>query len=468
MALLAMPESQASGQAFGTPAYRGYVLFALTLVFTLNFIDRILISVVAQPIMEEFKLSDTQFGVLSGFGFALMYTIAGIPIARLAERVNRVRIIAISVIIWSAMTALCGMASSYIALLVFRVGVGIGEAGCTPPANSLIADYFPPRSRARALAIYAGGITLGGVLANLFGGPITQAFSWREAFLILGIPGVFIGIAVWFTIKEPPRGFSDPTGTPQLAKASITETLKTLSRKRSYWLNTAAATAVAFAGYSMIGFQAPFFQRVHGLPLAQVALQISVPLGLAATCGTFAAGYVTERLSGKYPSVVAWLPGILLIICAPIYWTAFSLGSPRAATGLMMVAALCHYSYLGAQYTICQGVADMRARATAIAIMLFVINLIGYGLGPLSVGILSDQFASGALTGSDLILSACKGKEADLLISLTPQQFKICGAASAYGLRTALQCVSFVFALAGVLYLLTSRTLAGDMVAKSN
>jgi predicted MFS family arabinose efflux permease len=202
-----------TGQAYGTSSYRNFVLISLTLVYTLNFVDRVLIGVVAQPIIEEFKLQDWQFGLLSGFGFALMYTVMGIPIARWAERYNRVRIIAGSVILWSLMTALCGIASSFVALLVFRIGVGIGEAGCTPPANSIIADYFPARSRARALATYAMGVTLGGVLANAFGGPIAQMFSWREAFLALGIPGVVIGFVVLFSLEEPPRGYSDLPGT---------------------------------------------------------------------------------------------------------------------------------------------------------------------------------------------------------------------------------------------------------------
>jgi predicted MFS family arabinose efflux permease len=460
-------KEQSTGQAFGSPGYRNYVLIALTLVYTLNFIDRILITVVAQPIIDEFKLQDWQFGLLSGFGFALMYTIAGIPIARLAESVSRVRIIAASVIIWSAMTALCGIAGSFLALLIFRIGVGIGEAGCTPPANSIIADYFPPRSRARALGIYAGGITLGGVLANLFGGPIAQAYTWREAFLILGIPGILIGIIVWVSIKEPPRGYSDPVGTPLMQKASITETLKLLSGKRSFWLNVAAATAAAFAGYSFTGFQAPFFQRVHGLSLAEVAIQISVPLGIAATAGTFIAGSLTERLSQKYPSVVAWLPGILLIVSVPLYFIALSLDNPRTASFIMIAAALSHYSYLGAQYTICQGLADARSRATAIAIMLFIVNLIGYGLGPLTVGILSDLFAGQNLTGTNLSLSMCKGTDAELLKTIGQTQLETCRTAGAEGLRLAMQCIAFVFGLAGIFFLMTSRTLDKDLVAGS-
>ena len=184
------------------------MLLTLTVVYTLNFVDRVLIGVVAQPIIDEFKLQDWQFGLLSGFGFALMYTLMGIPIARMAETMNRVRIIASCVVLWSVMTALCGLAGGFLSLLLFRVGVGIGEAGCTPPANSVIADYFAPRSRAKALGVYGLGITLGGVLANLFGGPIEEILSWREAFIYLGVPGVFVGIVVFFTVKEPPRGYS--------------------------------------------------------------------------------------------------------------------------------------------------------------------------------------------------------------------------------------------------------------------
>lgn len=224
------------GKAFGTKGYRNFVLYSLTFLFTLNFIDRILISVVAEPLIREFKITDLQFGLLSGIGFALMYTLMGIPIARLAERYNRVKIIAASVIMWSAMTALCGVAGSFISLLIFRVGVGIGEAGLTPAANSIIADYFPPRSRARAIAIYSLGITFGGILANLFGGPIAQAFSWREAFIALGVPGLFFGVIFLFVVKEPPRGYADPPTTVKSEKLGIGDTIRELSSKRAFGL----------------------------------------------------------------------------------------------------------------------------------------------------------------------------------------------------------------------------------------
>ena len=460
-----------TGQAYGTRGYRNFVLISLTLVYTLNFIDRVLIGVVAQPIIEEFRLQDWQFGLLSGFGFALMYTLMGIPIARWAERYNRVRIIAGSVILWSMMTALCGVAGSFLALLAFRIGVGIGEAGCTPPANSLIADYFPARNRARALATYAMGITLGSVLANAFGGPIAQMFSWREAFLILGIPGIIVGVIVLFSIKEPPRGYSDLPGTQQVDRLGLRETLAELAAKTTFWMNIAGATAVAFVGYGVGNFSAPFFQRTHEMNVAEVATQISVPLGLAASLGAFTAGYLTDRISHRHPNAVALIPGWSLILSVPFYWLGFSTESIPLALGALLVGNLLHYSYLGAQYTICQGVASTRSRATAVAIMLFVANLIGYGMGPLFVGFLSDALMTGhleQLAGSVMQAGACDGSASDLATRLGADAAALCLEARATGLQQAILVSVSLYALGGLFYLLCCRSLQRDLVAKAH
>ncbi len=459
-----------TGRAFGSSGYRNYVLFSLTLLYTLNFLDRVLIGVVAQPIIEEFKLLDWQFGLLSGFGFALMYTIVGIPIARFAEYMNRVRIIAVSVITWSLMTALCGIAGNFAWLLVFRIGVGIGEAGLSPAANSIIADYFPPRSRARAIAIYTLGITVGGVLANVFGGPITELFSWREAFLALGVPGIVLGVVFLVTVVEPPRGYADPPTATHVRKTSLAETIRELSSKRTFWVNMIAAALVAFVGYGLSNFQVAFFQRAHGMSIADVALQIAVPLGLAASFGAFAAGYLTERMSARYPNVVAWLPGGMLIACVPMYWIGFTTDSVPLALSVMLVAAVLHYGYLGAQYTICQGVASPRSRATAVAIFLFVVNLLGYGCGPLFLGILSDILMTNNLVASQFSLELtpllCKGTSEQLISVLGNAKAQACMTASAEGLRWAIVYTVSIFSVAGALYLYCCKTLQEDLVAK--
>ena len=460
----------ATGKAYGTPGYRNYVLFSLLAVYTLNFIDRGLIGVVSEPIIREFQLKDWQFGLLSGFGFAVTYTLFGIPIARMAERMSRVKIIAYSVILWSVMTALCGIANGFLVLLLFRVGVGIGEAGCTPPANSIIADYFPPRSRARALAIYAMGVTLGSALAALFGGPIAQAFSWREAFIILGLPGVVVGVIVLFTIKEPPRGYSDLPGTPVAEKLGFGETLSRLGGNRSYWLNCAAATIVAFVGYGVASFQTSFFVRVHQMNIADIAVQLIFPISLAAAAGTFFAGMAIERLSKHFPNAVAWLPGWALLASLPLYWAGFSASDPQVALFCLIGAGFLHYTYLGTQYTIAQGVVDARARATAIAILLFVVNLIGYGLGPLFVGGLSDYMMSSYLSAAPLAgqmtMDLCKSTDTVILAAGGQTLVDACRSASGAGVRDALRFAALIYGLAGIAYLFLSRILQKDLLAK--
>ncbi|MFK7912758.1 MAG: spinster family MFS transporter [Pseudomonadales bacterium] len=459
-----------TGTSYGSSGYRNYVLISLTVLYTLNFVDRVLVQILAQPIIEEFKLQDWQFGLLSGFGFAFMYTLLGIPIARLSERANRVRIIAAGVILWSVMTALCGLAGSFIALLLFRVGVGVGEAALTPPANSLIADYFIPKSRARAMGTYAMGVTLGGVFAAAFGGPLAEMFSWRTAFIALGVPGIVIGLIFLFTVKEPPRGYSDPPGTEVPDKTGLADTLRELFPKPSFWLNMAAAATVAFVGYGYTSFQAAYFQRAFGMPLTDIALMILVPVGLVAAAGAFASGVCTEKLSARFPNAVAWLPGWGLIICVPFYWIAFTSSSIPIAIATLMIGAFVHYGYLGSQYTIAQGVATARSRATAVALFLFVVNMIGYGLGPLFVGFTSDYFMSQTLLASsfasELSTAACKGSATELIATLGPDQAAVCAEASASGLRQAILVTVTIFAVAGVIYLITCRKLQQDLVAK--
>lgn len=461
-----------TGQGFGSFGYRTYVLVTLFMVYTLNFIDRVLISVVAQPIIDEFKLADWQFGLLSGFGFAMMYTLMGIPIARLAERYNRVRIIAFCVILWSVMTAACGWAWGFASLLIFRVGVGIGEAGCTPPANSLIGDYYPPKSRTTALGFYAMGVTFGGVLANLFGGPIAQSLSWREAFIYLGLPGVIVGLIVLLTVKEPPRGYSDPPDTVRPEKASMGETLKELGSKSTFWVMSIGAMVAAFVGYGISSFQAAFFIRVHGLEVAEVALRFSVPIGIAGTIGAFAGGWLTEKTSSRFPNSQAWIPAWGFILSVPCYLIGFYTDNLTLALITLMMGGALHYAYLGAQYSIGQGVVSAQSRATAIAILLFIVNIVGYGCGPLFVGIASDFFTSSYIAGSEyageLTSAVCKGKPAELVAALGQQNADFCVQANGEGLRNSFYITVCFYMIAGIAFLASCRTLQRDLVAKTS
>jgi MFS family permease len=488
-------EASAGGQNFGTAGYRGYVLLSLTLVYTLNFIDRNLLGVVAQPIIKTFGLSDTEYGFLNGPPFALFYALMGIPIAMAADRFNRVAIMALCIAVWSLMTALCGLASSFAFLLIARIGVAIGEAGGTPPSNSIIADYFKPRSRANALGIFAMGVTLGGALANAFGGPIGgmtdetvlnilgsmglaglpqqlgwgDTFGWRFAFIALGLPGLLVALILFLTVKEPPRGYSDPPGVQRVQKANIVETLKELGSKPTFWTMAMGASLVALVGYGLFGFQAPMMQRLHGMPPGEFALKYGVPLSLVSAVGTFMGGFLTEKLSGRSPTAVAWIPAVGLFIAIPLYIYAFYL--PVEQQGLQLVVwglgAACHYAYIGAQYTIGQGVVSQRSRASAIAILLFLIALIGNGLGPQIVGILSDLFMHMQIDAQGmadtLTNEICRARDQS---GLTSEQVSACATAYGEGLRQSMAATVLFFIPAGAFYLLAALTLKKDMVAK--
>jgi MFS family permease len=492
-------EAPAGGQSFGTPGYRAYVLLSLTFVYMLNFIDRSLLGVVAQPIIREFGLTDTQYGFLNGPPFAIFYALMGIPIAMMADRFNRVIIMVVCITVWSLMTALCGFATSFVFLLIARIGVAIGEAGGTPPSNSIIADYFKPKSRANALGIFAMGVTIGTALANGFGGPIGgltdesvvsffasiglpdiheqlgwgENFGWRFAFIALGLPGVIVAIVLLFTVKEPPRGFSDPPGTPKVEKASMVDTLKELGSKPTFWTMSVGAALVAFVGYGHFGFQAPMMNRLHEIGPGAFALQYGVPLALVSAVGTFLGGYITQLTSSRYVTSVAWIPAIGLVLAVPLYILGFYMEPGTPQLMVWGLGAVFHYAYLGAQYTIGQGVVSMRARATAIAILLLIVALIGNGVGPQFLGIMSDTFmkmqissldASGVLTHAQC-LAELTGK-GDPAAPMAAESLAVCKTAYGEGLRQAMSLQTLFFIPAAALFFLASLTLKKDMVAK--
>lgn len=486
----------AGGQSYGAPAYRGYVLILLMIVYTLNFIDRNLLSVIAQPVISAFDLSDTEYGFLNGPPFAIFYALCGIPIAIAADRYNRVVIIALCIAIWSVMAALCGLATSFLFLLIARIGVAIGEAGCTPPANSLIADYFKPSSRANALAIYSIGVTLGGALANAFGGPIATGLTganveawlvqnnmsalfpidwanvegWRIAFVLIGAPGVIVALIMLFTVKEPPRGISDPPGTVQPERAGMFETWRELARKPTFWTMAMGAALTALVGYGLAGFQAPMAQRIHGIGPGEFALKFGLPLALFAAVGTFVGGYLTERLTPRSSTAVCWIPALGLFLSVPFYLMAYFTTTENIdmAWWLWGAAALAHFTYLGSQYTIGQGVVSARSRASAIAILLLIVALIGNGLGPQIVGWLSDTFMTMELHARDssgaLTTAMCRVK--DVVATLPEAQKAICAAAYGEGLRLAMAAtVLFMIPAAGFFWL-SSVTYDRDLVAR--
>lgn len=390
-----------------TPGYRRYALTILLIIYTLNFLDRQIVTILAEPIRNDLGLSDTQLGALTGFAFALLYTVMGIPIARLAERGNRPMIISAAVAAWSGFTVLCGLATNYWQLLFARVGVGVGEAGCTPPAHSLITDYTPKDKRSSAIAFYHLGTPIGSLLGMVLGGVIADEWGWRTAFLVAGAPGAVIALVALFTLAEPRRKLNaDQIAAASAGRASLGAALRELSTKKTFWLLAFAASIVAFNGYGSAAFVGSFFLRNHGAelteiaagfgmqPLSFLAITAGVSGGLAGVLGTWAGGAMADHLGRRDVRWHMSLPAIAGLLAAPVYVAALLWPSYWGALALFAIPTMLASIWYGPVYGTVQGLVHPRTRATAAAILLFVINLIGLGLGPTLIGVLSDALAS--------------------------------------------------------------------------
>lgn len=452
-----------TGENFGSFGYRTYVLISLTAVYIINFLDRILISVIGRPIIEEFSLSNFQFGLLTGFGFALFYTTLGIPIARLSDRYSRVRIIGVCAILWSIATVLCGYTVGFATLLLARLAVGIGEAGCTAPSNSLISDYYKPTARPAALGIFAGGLMLGSVLAQLTGGYVLQLFSWREAFIYVGTPGIVIGCLILFTVKEPPRGYSDLPGTPITERPSLKEAFAEVLAKKTFWVVAFAASLSTLAGYSLLSFQPLFIQYTYGLGAGETAIQYMAALGLAGAMGTWLGGFFTQYLLRRTLLAPVLVSAIGVTLCVPFLITGISTTNIHIMFGAFLIANIFQTFYLGPMFSVTQSVVSLRVRATSIGILLFVINLIGYGMGPPFIGYMADLFTSShlvTLAAPEILNAKCSFVDASLSEALRTT----CLAAKAYGMKIACLITVMFYLLAAVAFFISARFLKKDLV----
>lgn len=388
-----------------SPAYRNYALGVLFVGYIVNFVDRSILALLLEPIKLDLSLSDSQLGLLGGLAFAVFYTCLGIPIAALADRRSRVKILAVSMVIWSAMTAVCGLASNFWMLLLARIGVGVGEAGASPPSHSLISDYFPIETRATALSIYALGIPFGTMIGNYVGGWGADELGWRYTFFLVGIPGVFFAMVVALTLREPPRGMSDvkpvqlasqnntKTAAATIEAPRVREVLELLWAKVSFRHLAFAAGLHAFVSYGASTWNASFFIRIHNMSSTELGAALALAAGVGAI-GTFAGGYLSDKLSERTGDKrwYFWVPGIATIIMVPFQLIAYLYGGVTAALASLGMVAIMGNAYLGPSFAMTQALVSLRMRAVASAILLFVLNLIGMGLGPYFVGILSELF----------------------------------------------------------------------------
>ncbi len=369
-------------------------LWILLIVYIFNFIDRQIVNILAEPIARDLGLSDTQIGLMTGLAFALFYTVLGIPIARFADRssTSRPAVIAVSLAIWSGMTALCGLAQNFSQMLLARIGVGVGEAGCTPPAHSLISDIVPPEKRSSALAFYSLGIPIGTLMGMVIGGILADFVGWREAFLIVGLPGVALALVVWFVLKDPRRSDAQMIlrNQNQPAALPLMDALRVVMSSRAFVLLLFAGSAASFLSYGKTTWTTIFFQRTHDLTPGEVGLWFGIVGGVGGIVGTVLGGYLADRFGSKNRRHVLSAPAIGMALAVPLALLAYNSPSWPMALVLLFLPTMFNSFYYGPTYSAAQGLVPIRARAIAAATLLFFQNLIGLGLGPLFFGMLSD------------------------------------------------------------------------------
>jgi MFS family permease len=380
------PQVAAQASAAGPSRRRYYVLALLTIIYALNFLDRTIFNVLIEPIKKEFFLSDTTMGLLAGFGFVLFYSLLGIPIARIADRINRRNIVAAAFAFWSAATALCGMASSVTTLALARIGVGIGESAGTPASQSLIADLFDKNDRPRALGIYAIGTYLGVFMGYFLGGYINQYYGWRMAFFVAGLPGLALAAVLWLTVSEPRRGAMAETFSPE----PLGPTLGFLASQRTFVVVLIGFCLTTYTNYATAAWIPPFLARVHHLNSAEIGTYAGTFKGLFGMAGTLVGGLVVAQISRRDDRWKLWAPAITSGLAGPVF--AVCMLTPDFGT---MVAALAATSFLvgfhlGPIFAIAQTVARPSMRALASAIILLTATCFGQGVGPLAVGMIND------------------------------------------------------------------------------
>jgi len=366
------------------------VLALLVVVYTFNFLDRQILGILAGSIKKELALSDTQLGIMGGLAFAAFYTLLGLPIAWLADRYSRVRIMTVALAVWSGFTALCGLAGGFWTLFLCRMGVGTGEAGGVAPAYSLISDYFPPSQRGRALAVYSFGIPIGSSLGILFGGLIASAIDWRAAFFIVGAAGVLLAPVFGLVVRDPPRGGQDAKRDVAPAPG-FGEVFALLLRKPSFWLLSLGAAASSVCGYGVAFWLPSFFERSLKLSLVERSLFYGAITLIGGVIGIWGGGWLADRLGKKGDRrFYALVPAGAFLIALPCFILALSTKSLWAAFAIFIVPTGLNLAWLGPVITSVQHLTPARMRSTASAAFLLVNNLVGIAVGTYYFGAVSD------------------------------------------------------------------------------
>lgn len=384
----------------GTPAessaYRNYVLFILVVVNTVNFVDRTAISVLVPGIQAEFQISNTLAGLVMGIAFTAFYATLGFPIARLLDRRRRTSVLALVLTIWSGMTALCGAAANFAMLFLFRIGVGVGEAGAGPASHSLIGDYFRKIQRPAAIGFFSLGVPLGNFLGIYLGGLLVADLGWRQTFVALGLPGILLAVIVWLTVREPARGAMDEPADLAAMKAGedvpLLETVKQLWSSPTFRIMSYSAAPSALCGYGMNLWMPSFLERVHDLQPADYRLLLGAGIGIGGGLGAMLGGIITAKAAARDPRAFLSLPALNMVVFAASLLLAVWTSSLPVAYTAIFVAAFTQFYLMGPFFAVVQRLAPLRGRAVATAFFFFILSIWGIGFGPLYIGAMNDLF----------------------------------------------------------------------------
>ncbi|MDG1704332.1 MAG: MFS transporter [Pseudomonadales bacterium] len=376
-----------------TDRQRRYTLFMLVLVFTSSHVDRQIMGILGQPIKESLLISDTQLGLLTGIMFAVFYATLGMPMAMWADRNNRRNLISFSVFLWSLMTALCAAATNFMQLLLLRIGVGVGEAGSNPPSHSMIADLYPPEKRSTAMAIFGTGINWGILIGFLVGGWINEWYGWRTAFVVVGLPGILLALLVRYTVKEPPRGYSESL-KQEVAAPGFWEVVGFIWRSSVLRHIVAAGALVSFAGYASVIWVPIYLVRIHGMGTGEVGSYLALLIGVGGAIGIYLGGRIADFMSARRGE--QWLPWVVALsslISLPMLYLTFMAPTPMTAIAAYVLPAMLGTLYVAPGFALIQNSTPLEMRSVAAAINLFITNIVGLGLGPFTVGFFSDFFS---------------------------------------------------------------------------
>jgi predicted MFS family arabinose efflux permease len=460
-------------------AYGRYALTLLVAIYTVNFLDRQIITTIGESIKNDLRLTDSQMGALGGIYFAAVYTILGIPIARVADKSNRPWVMTISLALWSGFTVVSGIAKSYGVLAFARAGVGIGEAGCSPTAHTLLADYFPPSKRATALAIYSMGISIGTLLGMAIGGIVAEHYGWRNAFFVAGAPGLVFALLAIFTLREPRSQLSRDAQAAANASSHIPLLMvfSTLEQRPTFWLFALGGALTSFVSYAHGQFFTPFFLRNHAHELTVLAGQfgmapaagkpplgfISLALGLGAgfggAFGSWLGGVLADKWGAKDVRNYALFPLLVPFVSLPVLWYAAGTDNMMLALILLLIPNIGVGAWWGPVYGGVQTMAPPAMRALAAAVLLFTINIIGLGGGPTAFGMTTDAMTNHYLLGTGLDVQACK--------TAAGAAKATCAAASAHGIKITVYLSTAIIPLAMLCFFLSRWTIKAD-VAKAD